>query len=278
VDAAGTLVARNRIVISARGSGRVLELPVTESSRFRAGDLLVRLDAPEIEAAVDRALAAETAAGAALEVAERQAERMTRLAEKQVVTPRDRELAELALRDAEAGLAQAKAVRAAAERELSYAVVRAPRDGVVVRRPVRVGDLASPGMTLLVLEGESAPEVRATLPADLDVPLDPGADVRVRFADGEEFEGTLDRVEPSADLHTRVVYVSVPETGRPTGTFVQVAFPVPRGEPALHVPPGSLVVRGPLRGVFVVREDRAVLRWLRLDADLRDGSRVEVAS
>lgn len=298
VDASGTLVARNRIVIAARSSGRVLELPVTEGSRFAEGDLLVRLDAPGMEAALERALAEEGAARSALEVAERQADRMARLAEKQVVTPRDRELAELALADAKANLARASAVRHAAERDLSYAVVRAPREGVVVRRPVRVGDLAAPGMTLLVLEGEGAPEVRATLPAGLGVDLETGSGARVRFADGAEFEATIDRVEPSADLHTRVIYLDVPPTDRPTGTFVQVSFPSPGDETTLRVPGESLVVRGPLRGVFVVRDGRAVLRWLRMDenghvlsgleegevivlapsAELRDGSRVEVAS
>jgi multidrug efflux pump subunit AcrA (membrane-fusion protein) len=153
-------------------------------------------------------------------------------------------------------------------------------------------------MTLLVLEDDSTPEVRATLPSDLDVPLAAGGEARVRFSDGVQVDATLDRVEPSADLHTRVVYLSLPETGRPTGTFVQVGFPVPRGDSAIHVPEGSLIVRGPLRGVFVIEGDRAILRWLRLDenghvlsglsegeavvlspsTELKDGSRVEVAS
>ena len=37
----------------------------------------------------------------------------------------------------------------------------------------------------------------------------------------------------------------------------------------LRVPESARILRGPLTGVFVVEEDRAVLRWLRLTDDGR---------
>ena len=222
---------------------------------------------------------------------------MERLAGKQVVTPRDRELAGLALRDAEAGLAQARSARETAEANMAYVAVRAPRDAVVARRLVREGDLATLGKPLLVLEAAGGSEVHVTLPAEGAVAPVPGGRATVRFSDGITVDAVVDRVEPGADDHARVAYVSLEDTGRPSGTFVQVRLYGEPGGTALRVPRESLIERGPLRGVFVVNGDRAVLRWLRLAeddrvlaglsegdrvvmhpaADLRDGSPVEVS-
>jgi len=297
LDAAGTLVSRNQVDIASRASGRVTELPVQEGTVVKRGDLLVRVDAPELASAVSQAKAAETAAQTALEVAQRQDERMERLTAKEVVTPRDRELAALALRDAEAGLAGARSARETAEANMAYVAVRAPRDGVVVRRLVREGDLAVPGKPLLVMDGSGGSEVRVTLPAEASVTPRAGGKATVQFGDGVTVDGVVDRVEPGVDDHTRVAYVSLENTDRPNGTFVQVRLFGNGGQEALRLPPDSLIERGPLRGVFVVRDDRAVLRWLRIGedhrvlaglsegdlvvlnpaAELRDGSPVEVA-
>jgi len=81
---------------------------------------------------------------------------------------------------------------------------------------------------------------RPARPAD---PLDPGAFARVRITGG-----------------------APGPTGRDDTSMQRT----------LSVPARSLVRRGALAGVYVVREGRAYLRWLRLGAV--DGERVEVLS
>lgn len=180
---------------------------------------------------------------------------------------------------------------------MAYVAVRAPRDAMVIRRLVREGDFAAPGKPLLVLEAAGGSEVRVTVPAEGSVALVPGGQATVQFGDGMTMDAVIDRVEPGADDHTRVAYVAIGETDHLNGSFVQVRLLGENGGTVLRVPPGSLIERGPLRGVFVVRNDRAVLRWLRLAEDdrvlaglnegdlvvlqpaasLRDGSPVEVS-
>jgi RND family efflux transporter MFP subunit len=297
VDVSGQVVARNRVDVASRLAGRVTELPVREGTMVREGDLLARVDAPELTAALQQAQAAEAAAQSAVEVAVRQAERMERLAAKEVVTPRDYELADLGRKDAEASFQRARAARVMAENNLRYAVIRAPLDGVVVRRYVRVGDLAVPGKPLLSLEDTAEHEVRITVPAEAVVT--PRADMRATITtrDGRTVTAHVDRVVPSADAHTMVAYLQTEGIDRPSGSYVQAHLFGETQAEAIRVPEEALVRRGPLTGVFVVSDGRAVLRWLRLAEDgrvlaglaegeeivlgpsseLQDGSRVEVS-
>lgn len=268
LEMAGEVVSRNRVEVSSKVSGRVAGIPVTEGTRVKRGELVLRLDAPELVFALAQAEAAEKAARLHQETASRQAERFRRLAAGEVVTPRDLEMALVAEAAAEAEYEQARAASEMHRRNLSYAELRAPREGRVVKRLVREGDLAVPGKPLLVLEDDLDPEVRVTLPAGLGWPIGPGSPAEIVFQSKgmEPLPAVVDRMTPTADNHTRELYLRAEGLSAPGGTFVQAVF---LGEPreSIRVPEEALVERGALTGVYVVQEGRAVLRWLRLTSD-----------
>lgn len=271
-EVVGEVVARNRIEVASKIAGRIVALPVTEGSRVKKGDLLARVDAPELVSALAQAEAAENAARLDWETAQRQAERFQRLAKGEVVTQRDLELAVSAEAGAKANYERTKALREMSERNLSYSELRAAGSGVVVQRMVREGDLATPGRTLLVMEETGAPEVRITIPAQNAAHLAPGsrAEVMTDPEDTTVVAAVVDRVTPSAVNHTLEAFLRGDGLPERRGTFVTAVL---FGDPveAIRVPPEALVHRGPLTGVFVVREGHAVLRWLRLGS----GGRVE---
>jgi len=269
LETAGEVQATHRIEVASKASGRILDLPVTEGTPVRRGDLLVRLDAPELTAALAQAQAAEGAARVAMEAAVRQAERYRRLAAGSVVTPYDLETTETAEAAAEAALERARAARVMSEKNLEYAELRAPQGGVVVRRLARAGDLATPGRPLVVLETGGEREVRITWPAGLDWPADPGSPAEVRVPRRDlVLPAVIDRVSPAADGHTMEGFLRVEGLKVPSGTFVEVVL---LGEPVsvLRLPSEARVYRGSLIGTFTVEEGRASLRWLRLTPDGR---------
>jgi RND family efflux transporter MFP subunit len=296
---AGELVSTRRAEIASKIAGRIVAFPVTEGTRVRRGDLLVRLDSPEMVSALEQSKAGEDAARQEMEVASRQADRMRRLARAEVVTPRDLELTELAETGARAGYERARSMTEMAEANLGYASLRADHDGVVVRRLAREGDLATPGRPLLILEDETGKEIRVTLPAPPPWTVRAG-DAAVVTLPGvsDPLAATVTRVAPSADHYTLEAYLSAPGVDVPTGTFLDVALVSPESTDALRVPDEALIHRGPLTGVFAVHDGRAVLRWLRFSpdgrvlagldpgdsvvvappADLEDGERVEAGS
>jgi len=270
MEVAGEARSRNRIEIASKISGRVLELPVTEGSRVRRGDLLVKLDAPELTSALLQARAAEEAAHLQWQTASRQAERYRRLAAGEVVTERDLELALVAEAGAKAGYERARAVTGMSRQNHEYAELRAPRDTRVVSRRIREGDLANPGQPLLVLEDDYRPEIRVTLPAQLEWTITAGdpAEVRIDPSSPLTISAAVDRIAPSADHHTLEVFLSADSLSVPSGTFVRVAF---LGGPTevIRVPEQALVKRGPLTGVYVVHDEVVTLRWLRMTPDGR---------
>lgn len=299
LEMAGEVVARNRVELSSKVAGRVADIPVTEGSRVSRGALVLRLDAPELTFALTRAEAAEKSAELNLETATRQGERFRRLAAGEVVTQRDLELALVAEAAARAQYEEARAAVEMHRRNLAYAELRAPREGRVVKRLVREGDLAVPGRPLMVLEDDQTPEVRVTIPAQLGWPIGVGSPAVINFesAGMEPLPAVVDRVTPTADNHTRELYLRAEGLSVPGGTFVKAVLLGDALE-TIRVPENALVRRGALTGVYVVQEGRAVLRWLRLTSDktvaaglspgevvvlappvsLRNGSLVEVAS
>jgi multidrug efflux pump subunit AcrA (membrane-fusion protein) len=168
-----------------------------------------------------------------------------------------------------------------AEENLSYAVLRAGMDARVVRRHVREGDLAVAGMPLLTLE-DLGREVRVTVPAELEPEPRAGMEATIRTPGGARHRTVVDRVEPTTEEHVLVLYLGAGAIDRPTGSFVDVTLDSPETREAIVLPPGSLVRRGPLDGVFVISGGRAELRWLRLGEDgrvqagIRAGERVVI--
>lgn len=273
---AGTITARHRAEISTRLMARVTEVPVQLGSAVRAGQTLIRLGLDDIAAHRAKAEAAVAAGGAAHDEAARHAARMDTLFAMDVVSQVQRDQAHLGLAQATSHLAVARATLAEVDAAAGYARIAAPFDGVVAARTVDPGDLANPGMPLLVLESAGPREAVLAVPADLARGLAPGTHIRLT-ADGQATDGSVRAVAGGADPMTRTVEVRVDVPADwPTG--VSVTGLVPAGVRAgIAIPASAVVRRGQLTGVRVVQGDGEQVRWVRIGRTLPD-DRVEVLS
>lgn len=281
----GRIAAGEEVVLTARHAGRVTTLPRREGDGFRAGEPLVTFDAPEARDALSAARAALDAATLRGSQARLQEARMESLFAARVASQRERELAQSDRRDAEAALASAQAAFA----EVSAALaIPAPFAGVVVRRMLDPGATVAPGQPVLAIRSRAPAEIVAAVP-ESELGRLRGARVAFRSAEGPWRNAVLTRVDGMTDYatRTRVARFRPAGAGEPIepGAFASVrisgAPPAAGRDTAslpriLSVPARSLVRRGALAGVYVVREGRAYLRWLRLGAT--DGERVEVLS
>jgi RND family efflux transporter MFP subunit len=241
-------------------------MPVTLGQRVHAGDLLARIGADEISARVAQA-------EAQLNAARRDLERERGLAAKGASTAETVKDLEDRLSGAQATLREAAAMQ-------GYTSVRAPFDGIVARKFAGVGDLASPGLPLLEIEGADGFQVEAALPDSLASRLSPGAVLTVCMpARDATFAGTLAELSSAADpgAHTVTAKIRVP-AGVPvrSGEFARVQL---EGAPvqALMVPASAVATVGQMQLVFVAGADgRASLRLVRTGA--ARGDLVEVLS
>lgn len=261
-EATGTVRPVRRAVLAPQVAGTITELPAALGQAVRAGEVLVRLSSADAQARLTRA-------EVQLKVARRD------LAREKDLLVRSASTAE-AVRNLEDRVTGCETMVREAEAQLGYTTLRAAFDGVVARRLVHPGDLASPGQPLLEIEGTADLELEASVPESAAAALVAGAKFDVS-AGGQTFPATLREVSSTADAATRTIGVklAVP-AGAPvrSGQFVRVLIPGDT-RPAVLVPAAAVALLGQMERVFVVPESGPVqLRLVRTGA--RRGAQVEV--
>jgi RND family efflux transporter MFP subunit len=264
-EVVGTVRAVRSATIAPLISGTVVEVRVGLGSSVRAGEVLARLSAREIDARVE-----QTRAAAAL----------ARLERDRAANLRSQGAISVAEHDAAASqwtIAQARQVEASTIAD--HAVLRAPFAGVVTAKLASVGDTAMPGQPLLVLEAPGALRFEARVPEAAVDDLAIGAPVLVRL-DGldRDLWGTVAEIQPASDdaTRTRLAKIDLPATrGLRSGRFGRLLLATGAAL-AVTVPAEAVVRHGQLEGVFVVDSGTARLRLVR-SGRARDG-RLEIAS
>lgn len=277
VPVEGTVIAKNRAEITTRMMARVTDLLVDVGSRVKAGQVLVQLGTDDIAVSRAKAEAAVMVANAARDEAEKHANRMEALASQDVVPQVQKDQAFLQLTQAESQLAMATATLREVETAGSYASIRAPFDGEVVSRYTDEGDVAAPGMPLLVVEEAGPREGRLAVPVTAAEGLVAGSTIRVNTLGGRSTDAKVRVVAAGADPMSKTVEVRVAlPADWPTGVSLSALVPMGTTQ-AISIPSNAVVRRGQLTGVRVVTSEGVALRWIRLGRDAGDG-RVEVLS
>ncbi len=126
------------------------------------------------------------------------------------------EKAEADVHGAEADLAVAKAEAAEASTWVQYAVVRAPFDGVVIRRNTIQGMLAVPptdgkAEPLFTVARIDRVHVIVQIPENDSVLVVKGMQAAIRFPalKGQEFKGTVARTAVALDPKSRTLHVEI---------------------------------------------------------------------
>ena len=143
INYSATIRGRQDIAIYPQVSGTIFELCVNEGQTVSKGQPLFIIDQVPYKAALQTAEANVAAAKAGVATAQLTYDSKKELYAKNVVSQYDLLTAENTLLTAKAQLAQAEAQRVNAANNLSYAVVKAPANGVVGTLPYRVGALVS---------------------------------------------------------------------------------------------------------------------------------------
>ena len=172
LTASGYVVAQRRAAVASKGTGRLVELNVREGSLVKQGDLIGRLDASDVQAAIGASQAgvvqaqaakaqAEAALGqgrAELANAEVELQRQKALQAQGFIAPQAvdgaaRRVAvaqsalasqQAAINSAQAGIGQSQAQLRVQQVNQTNTEIRAPFDGVVLIKNANVGDMITP--------------------------------------------------------------------------------------------------------------------------------------
>lgn len=291
------------VAIYPKVTGFVKTIRVDRGSRVKTGEVLARLEAPELisqraeaQAKVQTAESQRIEAEAKLAADESTYQRLKAAAATPGVISGN-EL-EVALKIADADRARAKSLREnvdAAKQALnsveeieSYLRITAPINGIVTERNVHPGALVGPAggqgaMTpMLRVEQESRLRLLVPVPETYAAGISEGANVTftVPAFPGETFSGKIARTAHSVDVKTRTMPVELdvmnPARGLDldAGMFPEVLWPVRRRQATLFVPP-SAVARNTER-TFVVRVRDGKAEWVDVKTGATSGSLIEV--
>jgi membrane fusion protein (multidrug efflux system) len=264
IEMPATVRPVERAVISAKLTGTIATLPWGLGQAVSAGDVLVTLSVPEIEARVRQAQAS-------LAEAARATDRERTLVAKGVNAPDSLRDAEDRLRFAQAGFAEAEAM-------LAHASIRAPFAGVVTEKPVLPGDLATPGLPLLTLESTARLRAEGAMPEQAATSLRIGDSLPVIVQDGAApVAGRIEELSTAADALSRSVLVKValPAGSARSGQFARLQVTAGQSH-SLFVPQSALTRFGQMERVFVIEEGRAALRLVKTGRTT--GDRLEILS
>ncbi|MBS7810718.1 efflux RND transporter periplasmic adaptor subunit [Roseococcus pinisoli] len=138
-----------RVEIRPRISGQVTVVHFQDGATVQAGDLLFTIDQRPFQIAVASARAEVARNEARVVVAGQQVNRYAPLVAQRFSSEADMDNRRSALREAQAGLAAARASLSQAELDLEFSEIRAPRTGRVSDRRVDAGNLVQQGTTLM---------------------------------------------------------------------------------------------------------------------------------
>lgn len=241
-----------RAVLNSRLAASIVELKAREGDVVDAGAVLVRLEDVALKAALAAAEASDQAAARDLKRAEA-------LLAKGAGTRNEVENAATAAE-------RSRSAVVAAREAFSYASIRAPFPGRIVRKLASVGDIVNPGQPLLEIEGTGGLEVVASIEGAVHDRLRSGQKIQVRL-DGvaAPLSATIHDLASSADPSTHRFTLRADIAAAPgvrAGLFARILVPTPGGESRVLVPSGAILRRGGLTGVYVIRDGHAWLRWI----------------
>ena len=304
----GTLEARVSTTISPKIAGRISSVTIDQGERVKAGDLLVQLDAEELEqqveiaraqvdvskAAVIRLEADKARATASLEQAQRTLVRVEKLAASSSVSREELERSSEALAVAIAETARAEAAITegqksllAAEKTLEYHLARlrdtrivAPFDGLIVARHREAGDVVVPGSGVLTLISTDLLWVTAWVDETAMSSLAAGQVARVVFRSEVEnaYAGEVIRLAKESDRETREFIVDVKTLELPgnwaIGQRADVYIETGRKDDVTQIEPDLLHTIEGARGVFV--NENGYAQWRPLTLGMHSPAAIEV--
>ncbi len=281
VELSGEVVPRYESRIGFRVGGKIIARKVDVGSVVKRGQLLMQLDATDLQLGQAQAKAAVAAADSSLSLAKADLERYRELRQKNFVSQAVLDAKEAAYKSALAGHEQASAGLKVQANQSSYASLVADADGVVTGIDAEVGQVVSAGTPVVRIARTGETEVRVSIPEDQVDVLRKAADVTVRTwaHPGEAIAGRVREIAPVADPATRTftAKVALPKAGNDIrlGMTATVAFAT-ASAPGIRLPLTALFHNKEATSVWVV--DKGAVRLVPVQVAGASGNEVLIAA
>ncbi len=224
IELSGAVFSDNQKMLTSRFMGFIKSVKVSEGDRVKRGQLLYEIDSKEIDSAREQVELAIQQAQLSLQMYRNQLTNVSlnlgrnkRLYRKDMVSKYQVETLELAKKNlvdmikvAEKQVEQAKARLQEVMNQYNYLKVKAPNDGVVVKKTINEGEMAMPGMPAIILTDLSKLYI-STEVAESDLKhIKVGKKVHVQIPSaGIDEEGEVSAIIPSSNPMTHTFKIKI---------------------------------------------------------------------
>jgi RND family efflux transporter MFP subunit len=277
--------AEQKSNLSTRMMGEIISLKVKEGQRVQKGQVIARIKSTDIQAKKNQLSANVLEIKAGLTSAEADYNRIKSLFDKKSATQKEldditahRDMLRAKIKNIEYADSEVNAI-------LDYATVKAPFSGVIIKKMMNEGDIASPGMPILSIQGTGVFKAVAKVPESEISLFKEGSEVQVKIdALGDKMvSGIVSQVNPSggysgAQYELNIMLKAEKNVVKElkNGMFASVILEN-GSEKHILVPTKAIVRKGQLQGLFTTdAQGKAMLRWLRFGKQF--GDKIEVLS
>ena len=208
ITATGTIEPVTEVEVGTQVSGIIDKIYADYNSVVTKGQLIAEMDRVTLQSEVASQRAAYNGAKAEYEYQQKNYERNRGLHEKQLISDTDYEQSVYNYEKAKSNYESSQASLAKAERNLSYATITSPIDGVVINRAAEEGQTVASGFETPTLFTIAADLTQMQVVADVDEADIGGVEEgqRVSFTvdayPNDTFEGTVTQIRLGEDSST----------------------------------------------------------------------------
>lgn len=261
----GIVAARVQSDLGFRVPGKVMERLVDAGQPVKRGQPLMRIDPTDLRLAMRAHEEAVAAAKArAHQTVEDEVRHRNLLSTPGAVSASDYDKAKAAAESARADLNAARAQAEVARNEMSYAILLADADGVVVETLAELGQVVTAGQVVVRVAQAGLREAVIELPETLR-PAMRSTGRATLYGSGLTGSAKLRQLSDAANRQTRTFEARYVLEGSladaPLGSTISIQISDGRFAPALLVPIGAIFDPGQGPGVWLVEGDTPRVTW-----------------
>ncbi|SDK86996.1 RND family efflux transporter, MFP subunit [Maridesulfovibrio ferrireducens] len=241
--------------VASEVAGKVVKVEVEEGDTVKKGAVLLVLSSDLLATEIRAANAAYKEAKANYQGAQRDNERITQLFKGGSVHEGEYDSKRFRAMALESEMASSMAKLRRLQIELSKKVIRAPFDGVVIKRNVYLGEWISRGGEVAKIGMNTSYDVVVNVPQDVSQVVKPGLDVGLDIG-GKELTGQVFAVIPRGDVASRTFPIKIRihgEKGLAQGMEARVSLPSDIASETVVVPRDAVLsIRGTTMVIAIV--------------------------
>lgn len=195
--------------VKSQVAGEISEVLVREGATVKKDQIIARMDTRELQARVQERIGNLEASRAQQSMAEKNQSNNQELLNKNFISQNAFDSSQSNYLQAKGAVKASEAQLTLAKKSLSDAIIRAPIAGVIAERSVQAGEKVAIDVKLFTVMDLSKMELAASIPAAeiSEVKLGQAVTFRVEGFNNRQFEGHIDRINPSTQSGSRSILI-----------------------------------------------------------------------